>query len=80
MLDHPADDLSLVWTHLQHRLDTRVADLLPRCLDTFSTLLETETSLHKLLAMLDQKVPNLLVTDRGNLDEFCETVSDLSDW
>jgi hypothetical protein len=29
--------------------------------------------------VLDQKVPNRLVTDRGDLDELCETVSHLTD-
>ena len=56
-----------------------MANLLTRSLDTLSTLFEPETSLNQLLSVLDEQVPDFLVTDRGNLDQFGETVSDLSD-
>lgn len=56
-----------------------MTDLLTWLSNVFSALLEPETSLNQLLAMLDEQIPDRLVTDRGNLDELGETVSDLSD-
>ena len=66
-------------THLKHRLDTTVADLLTGG-DDLLTALVAEGSLNELLAVLDQQVVDRLVTDRGDLDELCETVSDLTSW
>lgn len=44
------------------------------------TALVAESRLDELLAVLDQQVVDRSVTDRGNLDELCETVSDLTSW
>lgn len=56
-----------------------MADLLAGGLDGLAALLESETSLDELLSVLDEQIPDGLVTDRGDLDELCEPVSDLSD-
>jgi hypothetical protein len=69
-----------VWRfELKHGLDTLFADLLSWCSDIVTALLVPETSLDELLSVLDEQVVDNLVTDRGDLDELCETVSDLSD-
>lgn len=57
-----------------------MTDLSSRLPDTLSTVFEPETSLDKLLSVLDQQVPDLLVSDRGDLDEFGKTIANLSDW
>lgn len=67
-----------VTTHLEHGLDTPVADFLAGRLDTLSALFKAETRLDQLLAVLDEQVPYSLVADRGNLDELGETVSHLT--
>lgn len=36
-----------------------------------------EAGLNELLAVLDEEVPDCLVADRRDLNELCETVSDL---
>lgn len=64
-------------THLQHGLDTPVADLLPGSPDPFATLFEPEASLDELLAVLDEQVPDGLVADGCDLDELGEAVPDL---
>lgn len=61
-------------TYLQHGLDTPVADLGTCSPDVLSTVV-AETSLNELFAVLDQQLPDGLVSDRGDLDELCETVS-----
>ena len=65
-------------THLEHGLDTSVADLGTGCNDVLAALLVSETGLDELLSVLDKQVPDSLVADRGDFDELGETVSDLS--
>ena len=57
-----------------------MADLLSGSDDTLTSLFVTETSLDELLSVLDEEVVDSSVTDRSDLDELCETVSDLTDW
>ena len=64
-------------THLQHGLDTSVADLPTRSSDAVATLLVSKASLHQRLAVLDQQLPDRLVADRGDLDELGETIANL---
>ena len=68
-------------THLQHGLDTTVADLLARRPDLLRRLglPKAKASLHKILAVLDEQVVHGAVADSGNLDELGETVPDLPD-
>jgi hypothetical protein len=54
-----------------------VANLLSWLDDVLASLLETETSLDKFLAVLDEEIPDDLVTNGSDLDELGETVSDL---
>jgi hypothetical protein len=54
-----------------------VANLLSWLNDVLASLLETETSLDKFLAVLDEEIPDDLVTNGSDLDELGETVSDL---
>jgi hypothetical protein len=69
-----------VWRFkLQHCLDSLFTNLLPWLSDVVAALFVAETSLDEFLAVLDEEVVDDLVTYRGDLDEFGETVSDLSD-
>lgn len=63
---------------LQHGVDTLFADLLSGIPDILSTSHVSETSLDQLLSVLNKQVPNLLVSNRGDLDELGETVTCLS--
>jgi hypothetical protein len=64
-------------THLEHDLNTLVADLLTRSSDILTSLLVAEAGLYQLLAVLDEEIPNALLSDRCDLDELGKTVSDL---
>ncbi len=57
-----------------------MADLLSRSDNVLAPLLVSETSLDELLAVLDEEVVDGLITDRSDLDELRETISDLSNW
>lgn len=50
-------------THLEHDLNTLVADLLTRSSDVLTALLVTEAGLDQLLAVLDEEVPNALLSN-----------------
>jgi hypothetical protein len=47
-------------THLEHGLDTSVADLGTGCNDVLAALLVSETGLDELLSVLDKQVPDSL--------------------
>lgn len=55
-------------THLEHRFNTAMANLFTRRTDGLATFLVPEASLDELRTMLNEKIPNGLVTDRSDLD------------
>ncbi len=52
-----------------------MTDLLPRSLHVLPTILVPKPSLDEVLPMLDEQVPDSLLSHRGNLDELGETVA-----
>lgn len=66
-----------VETHLEHGLDTSVTNLRTSRSNVFPSVVP-KARLDQLLSVLYQEVPNGLITDGSNLDQLCETVSDLS--
>jgi hypothetical protein len=65
---------------LEHGVDTTSCDFKAGSANGIASLLVAETGLNELLAVLDEQLPNGLVTDRGNLDQLSETVANLSNW
>jgi hypothetical protein len=64
---------------LQHLVDTTTVDLVGSIANLLgSTLTTTETGLNELLTVLVEQVEGVEVGTGGDLDQLCETVTDLS--
>ena len=75
-------DLVQVWSlELQHLEDTSTVDLVCSIIDLLlGAVSTTEASADELLAVLVEQIESWEVTTSGDLDQLCESVSDLSLW
>lgn len=65
--------------YLEHDLDTTPTDLISDLLELGIRAIRTaKATVNELRAMCDQKVPDTLLSDSGDLDEFSEPIPDLS--
>ena len=66
-----------ILTNLEHDLNSSVTNLLPWGQHRLPTGLVAKTGLNEFFAVLDEQIPDGLLTDRSDLDEFSESVSNL---
>ncbi|KAI6766053.1 hypothetical protein HG530_007123 [Fusarium avenaceum] len=66
---------------LEHLMDTSTANLVSNLLDLRRSIVRsTKASVNELLAVLLEKVVSVLVGTGGDLDQLCESISDLCHW